>query len=553
MAMIQPGAMLNHFRIEEQIGSGGMGAVYRGTDTTLQRQVAIKVLAARLSEVPENLERFQREARTIASLRHPNLMQIYYVGEDKGCPYFVMEYIRGRTLQALLQQQNGKLAPKEALRILIEIAAALSKVHASGIIHRDLKPANIMFDQDDDRAILVDFGLCKECAATSGLTEEGAILGTPDYMAPEQIEGGELGPHTDLYALGVILYQMLTGVSPFRRKTTIQTLRAHCESSPPLVTAHNPELSAPLAAILERLLCVDPQERYRSIEALAVDLNRVCRHPLLSRIIKPRETVEPNAATQISRTPIAGKGAPVEMRLPDADTPMQSAPGAVVALTPATGRSRRRRTRALLLFGVLTIAVMQVVLLAVWFFSPPRKRSRPSASTQQVTSAVESKIPAVSASTVHGKQEPGGSAVGAVAASTAPVLPVVGYKNLGAKAASPGLDNPGVTVLLQDGSRVRGRLSALDRKTATILLVPRGTREIAVAEIRGIISQESVKLAELLQQRAADRKISSPTEAPKSEAVTTVPLQPLQPKNESASHPEQRPRGHLPRHDAAGR
>lgn len=316
MEALHPGIMLNHFRIEHQLGSGGMGSVYCGTDTTLNRQVAIKILDERLQAVPENRERFQREARIIAALRHPNLMQIYFVGEDKGYQYFVMEYIRGQSLQKYLSDRGGKLPLKEALRILIEVISALRKVHGNGIIHRDLKPANIMIDGDDGRAILVDFGLSKECEETAGLTSEGAILGTPDYMSPEQIEGGGLGPHTDIYSLGVILYQMLSGVSPFRRKTTIQTLRAHCESAPPPLTAHDPALPPALAVIVNTMLAKTAAQRYKNIEELAAALYTVCKHPALTRIIGADHAATPDAQTLMAPAPTANRKASVQMRAP---------------------------------------------------------------------------------------------------------------------------------------------------------------------------------------------------------------------------------------------
>jgi len=217
---------LGIYILQRQIGKGGMGTVYLALDPPLQRQVAIKVLPPELARDPEYVARFEREATSLAKIRHPNLMHIYAVGYDVGHHFFVMEYIQGKTVIDVLRER-GPLPYAYAIRILGQILSALDKVHATGIVHRDLKPGNIMIDEDD-RAILMDFGLAKPQYDRT-VTTDHTIIGTPEYMAPEVAEGQEADARSDLYALGVVLFEMLTGQAPFRGASAIAILRQHVE------------------------------------------------------------------------------------------------------------------------------------------------------------------------------------------------------------------------------------------------------------------------------------------------------------------------------------
>ena len=268
------GQTLGRYEIVDRLGAGGMGTVYRARDPDLDRFVAIKVLAPALESDPTCVERFKREARSIAALRHPNLMHVYEVGSHKHLHYFVMEYIDGSPLSRHLKEK-GALGVSESLRVAGQVLSALDKVHAAGIVHRDLKPANIMIDADG-RAVVLDFGLSKDTTAMN-LTGDGTIMGTPDYMAPEQIEGEDVGPATDTYALGVMLYEMLAGKLPFHRKSAVLTMRAHCEESPPPLAELKPDLPAELIRIVERAISRRVPSRYQSAMELAKDLASV--HP----------------------------------------------------------------------------------------------------------------------------------------------------------------------------------------------------------------------------------------------------------------------------------
>lgn len=280
---IVPGSTIGKFKLECQLGGGGMGSVYKARDTKLGRTVAIKVLNSQYDYNLENIERFEREARTLASLNHPNLMHVYDVGTEESNHYFAMEYIEGRSLRDMIADPDYSISHSEALRITIEVMAGLRKVHNSGIIHRDIKPANIMIENSDGRAVLVDFGLSKS-ADDSGLTSAGSILGTPDYISPEQIEGFEAGYHSDIYSLGVVLYEMLCGENPYTRGSAMQTIRAHCNFNPPPLKKVVPRINRELSKIIDKMIISDAEQRYQSISELALDLLKACQHPLLDKL-----------------------------------------------------------------------------------------------------------------------------------------------------------------------------------------------------------------------------------------------------------------------------
>ena len=218
---IEPGAVLGPYEIEEAIGAGGMGEVYRARDTRLDRSVAIKVLAPHLAESPEHRQRLEREAKAVSSLSHPHICQLYDVGHENGVDFLVMEFIEGETLADRLVR--GALPVDEVLRYGVQIADAMEKAHRRGIVHRDLKPANVMLTAEG--AKLLDFGLARTDGAVGGsdadltvsptvskpLTAAGTLIGTYQYMAPEQLEGKSSDARTDIFALGAVLYEMATG------------------------------------------------------------------------------------------------------------------------------------------------------------------------------------------------------------------------------------------------------------------------------------------------------------------------------------------------------
>ncbi len=268
---------INKYELLGKIGQGGMGVVYRARQVALNRMVALKMILAGYEASAQTTARFLREGKAVARLRHPNIVQVYELGESEGLPYYTMELVEGRDLKQRLA--DGPFEPREAAELVRTLAAAAEYAHREGILHRDLKPANILLAEDGTPRI-TDFGLAKWLDAESGeatsvaLTEAEAILGTPSYMAPEQAEGRseEVGRATDVYALGVILYEALTGRPPFVGGTKIQTLALVRSAEPVPPSHHRPEVPSWLGAICLKCLEKSPARRYPSAQALADDL-----------------------------------------------------------------------------------------------------------------------------------------------------------------------------------------------------------------------------------------------------------------------------------------
>jgi len=261
---IGPGTVFGGLRIEGVAGRGGMGVVYRATQLALNRTVAVKVVAPELADDPEFRERFKREAELAASIDHPNVVPVYHAGEEDGRLFVTMRYVQGTDLRRLLQS-NGPLAPPAAVEIIAQVSSALDAAHAHGVAHRDVKPANILIAGGEHvRAYLTDFGLTKHLAATGGLTRTGAVLGTVDYIAPEQLEGRPVDGRVDVYALGCVLFEALTGQVPFPRDTDAAKMWAHMGAPPPPLRELAPHLPAQLEEVLRRAMAKNPEERYGS-------------------------------------------------------------------------------------------------------------------------------------------------------------------------------------------------------------------------------------------------------------------------------------------------
>lgn len=260
-----PQIVAGRFRIECEIGKGGMGTVYRASHLGLERPVAVKVLKKEFAADPEVAERFMREARTMARLRHPRAAMIFDAGRlADGRPFIVMEYVEGQTLAETLES-DGRFAPERAVRVASEICEVLAEAHALGIVHRDLKPSNIMLNE---RGVCVlDFGIAKvlassaEATKTFATTESGLVIGTPRYMSPEQCMGQKVGPSSDLYSVGVLVYEMLAGRPPFTDLLASAVLVKQTTSAPPPLLALRPDLPRSLAIATHTLLAKNPAQR----------------------------------------------------------------------------------------------------------------------------------------------------------------------------------------------------------------------------------------------------------------------------------------------------
>ena len=256
------GRVVAGYRIEERIGRGGMGLVYRAEHLKLRRRAAIKIIAPELAETEGFHERFNREARIAAALQHPNIVTVYDAGEADGLLYLAMQYIDGSDLSTVLRSQR-RLRPYRAIDVCRQVAAALDAAHSQGLIHRDIKPANVLIE--GRTAFLTDFGLTKRIEGTqTQLTQAGDVVGTIHYVAPEQIEGGRVDARTDIYSLGCLVYHCLSGELPFARDSDVAVIYAHLSEEPPRLTSVRPELPAGLDAVIAKALEKAPERRFQT-------------------------------------------------------------------------------------------------------------------------------------------------------------------------------------------------------------------------------------------------------------------------------------------------
>ena len=332
---LSPGDQLGPYRIVEEIGRGGMATVYKARHEALERDVAIKVLPEFLAEQEDFRERFQQEAVAVAHLRHPSILAIHDYGEEDGVTYIVNEYVNGGTLA---QRMQGARAIAETVELLSPVASALDYAHARSVVHRDVKPSNILLTEDGT-PILADFGLAKMLGPDgSRLTTTGAVVGTPDYMAPEQCSGGEVAAPADIYALGMVAYEMLTGKLPFQAPTPAMTIIAQISKPLPPARSFNPELPEAAERALERALAKLPEDRFATagelMAALATSGRASGTAPAAPPApAAPRATpvpVTPPPTTQVPRpTPVPAASPPTYY--PPSTTWTQAAPAAGTA------------------------------------------------------------------------------------------------------------------------------------------------------------------------------------------------------------------------------
>jgi serine/threonine-protein kinase len=277
MVDLQSGTLFaNRYRIEQILGRGGMGIVYRATDTQLDEVVAIKTLPGDVMQrSPEDLERFKREIRLARKITHRNVLRTYDYGEAEGVYFISMEYVRGYTLAELLTEAAGnQMAPRVALGVTRQICRGLEAAHEQGIIHRDIKSQNVLIDHKGE-VKLMDFGIARMAEAHEGMTQAGLIVGTPHYMSPEQVQGKQLDPRSDVYSMGVLIYEMLAGRKPFLSSSLTGVLTAHIMEAPQPPIEVRPEIGREINAIVLRCLAKDAKDRYKDAGALLLDLDRV--------------------------------------------------------------------------------------------------------------------------------------------------------------------------------------------------------------------------------------------------------------------------------------
>ncbi|HEX9292057.1 MAG TPA: serine/threonine-protein kinase, partial [Gemmatimonadales bacterium] len=331
------------YRVDRMVGKGGMGAVFLAHDLTLEREVAIKVLPPDISMDEHIVKRFQQEAKTAAKLDHTNIIPIYRVESEGGLNYFVMKYIAGTSLEDVIDQKQ-QLTIDYIQRVLWEAACALGHAHQRGVVHRDVKPANIMFDHDG-RVMLTDFGISKALQAASGFTGTGMIIGTPDYMAPEQAKGGTVDGRADQYSLGVVGYRMLTGELPYSGDSVHTILYKHIFEEMPRISAKRAQVPEFLSVAIARALSKEPDQRFGTMEEFAT-------------AVWPEQPVA---------TPKSGERAKAQRRPPprkvaaDAPTEVTSAPTTPIPRAGLKlGAEKKKRSSVGMVVGALVVVVVGV-------------------------------------------------------------------------------------------------------------------------------------------------------------------------------------------------
>ena len=262
--------LAERYELEELVGTGGMSSVFRAHDTLLDRKVALKVLHQQYSDDAEYVERFRREARAVAALSHPNIVTVIDRGEHGGRQFIVFEYVDGENLKRLIER-HGPLPVEQALQVAMQIARGLSFAHREGLVHRDVKPQNVLLN-GDGRAKVTDFGIARSLDVQRGMTQTGTVLGTSDYIAPEQAQGRRVDEHTDVYSLGVVLYELLTREVPFPGENFVAVAMRHINEPPPSVSDKRPDVPPRVDAAVRRAMAKDPDQRFPTMDAFYGEL-----------------------------------------------------------------------------------------------------------------------------------------------------------------------------------------------------------------------------------------------------------------------------------------
>ncbi len=377
------GESLGEFKVQALLNRGGMGAVYIGFQSSLGRPVAIKVLPQHLANNESFVERFHREARTAAAIRHPNIIEIFSVGEDKGYEYIAMELIEGETLADVLKRER-RIMPDRALDLMKQVTSALADAHAFGILHRDIKPANILLDSKG-RPKVADFGLAKQSDTDISITVTGQSLGTPLYIPPEAARGAHLDARSDIYSLGATFYHALAGHPPFQGATAMELASKHIEAEVPSLHKVAPGVPRPFCRIIHRCLCKNRDERYADACALLEALEGIDAASVAAQNTPSRKKRRP-ARRSIKKRP-AAKRRKTSAAVTDAarDARAASPPDASrIRDHPKKHPDAKRRKKRMVLFGGGIVAGLALTLILVIILSGGTKETPPPAKGEQV-------------------------------------------------------------------------------------------------------------------------------------------------------------------------
>jgi eukaryotic-like serine/threonine-protein kinase len=363
--MSSPRVLADRYELGERLGVGGMSTVVLGFDRRLEREVAIKLLAEHLADDSQFVARFRREARSAARLIHPNIVQVFDFGLDDHRHYIVMELVRGHSAAELLRDR-GALELREALSIVAQSCRGLEYAHRNGVVHRDVKPGNLLRGEDDV-VKLADFGIAKALSDESTITQVGSVLGTAAYLAPEQAAGETAGPPADIYALGVVTYQLISGRLPYQAQSLTELAIKQRTESPPRLDDLDPHIPAPLAVAVDSALAMDPEDRPPTADALRKQLADGARGVGPTSTSRTRVAGPPTTATTV-RAPTTAAAPSVarpqvearQPRAPRAGRPAPAPPARapVPASAAAARRAARRPGRARRGFGIFLVLLL---------------------------------------------------------------------------------------------------------------------------------------------------------------------------------------------------
>jgi serine/threonine protein kinase len=350
------------YRVERRLGRGGMGILYLAIEPGLERRVALKLIAPEAASDEVFARRFAEESRIAASIEHPNVVPIYAAGEEAGVPYIAMRYVAGADLARRLARE-GRLSSQVAVDLIAQIGNGLDAIHAAGLIHRDVKPANVLLSGDGgaEHAYITDFGVARNVTTESGLTQTGRFVGTLDYVAPEQISGGAIDARADVYALGCLLFKLLTGEVPFPKEGDAARLFAHLNDPPPAPSLYVPEVSMALDDVVIRAMSKSPEDRYPS----AGDLGRAARAALRGEPpATPERTVATGAAATRTAETISAKAGETWPSTPPTE-PTRRVDDEASPTTVRTGAATDSGRLRALIGGLVALLVAMVVVVVL--------------------------------------------------------------------------------------------------------------------------------------------------------------------------------------------